>query len=104
MNNDLKSEPIGGNKIRYYDMVLGPVICFVPTLEARKLLSMETKKKALSLEDSLFLSALPKGTIPPSSPSKKGHAMIINEKLFALPLASIDRILRSVPSPGIGHD
>ncbi|KAF9683698.1 hypothetical protein SADUNF_Sadunf04G0041300 [Salix dunnii] len=52
---------------------------------------------------SLFLSALPKGTVPSSSPSKKGHATLDNEKLFARHLASIDRILRSVPSPGAGH-
>ncbi|KAJ6364352.1 hypothetical protein OIU76_029325 [Salix suchowensis] len=52
---------------------------------------------------SLFLSALPKGTVPSSSPSKKGHATLDNEQLFARHLASIDRILRSVPSPGAGH-
>ncbi|KAG5247093.1 precursor of CEP [Salix suchowensis] len=47
--------------------------------------------------------ALPKGTVPSSSPSKKGHATLDNEQLFARHLASIDRILRSVPSPGAGH-
>ncbi|KAH8511690.1 hypothetical protein H0E87_009022 [Populus deltoides] len=52
---------------------------------------------------SLVLSALPKGTVPSSSPSKKGHATLDNEQLFARHLASIDRILRSVPSPGVGH-
>ncbi|XP_052183386.1 precursor of CEP14-like [Diospyros lotus] len=52
---------------------------------------------------SLFLGALPKGTIPSSSPSKKGHAAVIDEELIARHLASVDRILQSVPSPGIGH-
>ncbi|KAF8391204.1 hypothetical protein HHK36_023506 [Tetracentron sinense] len=75
----------------------------VAVFDARKLLSMEKNKKFPSLEDSLVLSALPKGTIPPSSPSKKGHAMLVNEKLFTLHLARVDRILRSVPSPGVGH-
>ncbi|KAF8391206.1 hypothetical protein HHK36_023508 [Tetracentron sinense] len=71
---------------------------------ARKLLSTEKKKmKIPSLEESLVLSALPKATIPPSSPSKKGHVMLVNEKLFILHLAGTDRILRSVPSPGVGH-
>ncbi|KAA8524009.1 hypothetical protein F0562_010560 [Nyssa sinensis] len=68
-----------------------------------KLLSMEKIKKAPSLEDSLILSALPKGVTPPSSPSGKGHEMAINEKLFTLHLAHIDRILQSFPSPGIGN-
>ncbi|KAF8391205.1 hypothetical protein HHK36_023507 [Tetracentron sinense] len=77
-------------------LVVSP--CFLPSLDARKLLSMEKKKKFPSLEDSLVLSALPKGTIPPSSPSKKGHAMLVNEKLFTLHLAGTDRILRSVPN------
>lgn len=60
-------------------------------------------EKVPSLEASLLLSALPKGYVPPSAPSKKGHEMIVNEKLFVLHLASIDRILKSVPSPGVGH-
>lgn len=56
-----------------------------------------------SSPDSLFLSALPKGTIPSSSPSKKGHAVVVDEKLIARHLIAIDRLLRSVPSPGAGH-
>ncbi|KAK9085769.1 hypothetical protein Sjap_026180 [Stephania japonica] len=91
--------------VLYFSVLLG---CFVPsTTEARKLLrSIEEKKVMLTvpaLEDSLVLSALPKGTSPPSAPSKKGHSVVIDEKLFAMHFASIDRILRSVPSPGVGH-
>ncbi|MED6155090.1 hypothetical protein PIB30_002299 [Stylosanthes scabra] len=53
---------------------------------------------------SLFFSSLPKGTVPASTPSKKGHAMEVDEKLIARHLISIERILlRSVPSPGAGH-
>ncbi|CAO2823496.1 unnamed protein product [Amaranthus hypochondriacus] len=59
---------------------------------------------------SLVLSALPKGTTKrPSTPSK-GHSSATpttttlgDEKLFARHLAALDRILWSVPSPGVGH-
>nr|XP_009778953.1 PREDICTED: uncharacterized protein LOC104228221 [Nicotiana sylvestris] len=44
-----------------------------------------------NLKDRLYLTALPKATIPTSTPSKKGHSETINQ------------ILRSVPSPGLGH-
>ncbi|KAH7848094.1 hypothetical protein Vadar_033747 [Vaccinium darrowii] len=78
------------------------LICYkTPSLEARKLSSKEEGVR--SMEDSLILSALPKGTTPPSSPSDKGHAMAINERLSASPIAHADRFLKSVPSPGIGH-
>ncbi|CAK7350377.1 unnamed protein product [Dovyalis caffra] len=88
---------------------------FVSNIEGRKLMmststpqennknkKMESTSSVSSFA-SLILSALPKGTVPSSSPSKKGHATLDNEQLFARHLASIDRILRSVPSPGIGH-
>ncbi|KAE8659654.1 hypothetical protein F3Y22_tig00116962pilonHSYRG00826 [Hibiscus syriacus] len=77
---------------------------FVPQMESRNLLNTgDSNKNVPSLFASLVLSALPKGTVPPSAPSKKGHATLDNEKLFARHLADIDRILRSVPSPGAGH-
>lgn len=75
-------------------------------LEARKLVLEKEKKKVnpSSRRDSLFLSALPKGTVPPSSPSKKGHAMEVDEKLITRHLITLNRVLlRSVPSPGVGH-
>ncbi|XP_050900639.1 precursor of CEP14 [Lathyrus oleraceus] len=55
--------------------------------------------------DSLFLSALPKGTVPSSSPTKKGHAVVVDEKLIERHLISMDRrlLIVSAPSPGIGH-
>ncbi|CAJ1938700.1 unnamed protein product [Sphenostylis stenocarpa] len=72
-------------------------------LEARKLVlqNHHNKVNPSSRRDStLYLSALPKGTVPPSSPSKKGHAVEVDEKLIARHLITIDRVLlRSVPSP-----
>ncbi|GFZ07134.1 hypothetical protein Acr_19g0000710 [Actinidia rufa] len=76
----------------------------VSSSHGRKLLTaQEHKTVAPSLEDRLYLNALPKGAVTPSSPSKKGHAMDVDEKLIARHLIAIDRILRSVPSPAIGH-
>lgn len=78
---------------------------FAACLEGRKLLdAKESKKRSVaSLGDSLILSALPKGKVPSSTPTKKGHGMVVDEKLVARHLVSIDRSLRSVPSPGVGH-
>ncbi|KAH7568735.1 hypothetical protein ACOSP7_011771 [Xanthoceras sorbifolium] len=95
---------------RFGSFVLVFVFVFAsvsPCLEARKLLknteNNNNDKQLPSSFASLFLSALPKGTVPASTPSKKTHATLDNEQLFVRHLASIDRILRSVPSPGIGH-
>ncbi|KAK1351323.1 Precursor of CEP [Heracleum sosnowskyi] len=85
---------------------------FVTSIHARWLNDNmhEIKKQKLpqpppSARDSLFLSSLPKGsTVPYSAPTKKGHSLIVDdEKLIARHLAAIDRILRSVPSPGVGN-
>ncbi|CAI0475936.1 unnamed protein product [Linum tenue] len=82
---------------------------FVPNTEARKLLENnrggggDGAISVPSLFQSLLLSALPKGTVPASSPSKKGHSTLDNVERFQRHLAQIDRILRSVPSPGVGH-
>ncbi|GFZ12390.1 hypothetical protein Acr_23g0007750 [Actinidia rufa] len=75
-------------------------LCTIELSEARKLLS---KKEVPSLEDSLVLNALPKGTISPSSPTGKGHSMAIDERLSALPPPRMDRDLMANPSPAIGH-
>ncbi|EYU28116.1 hypothetical protein MIMGU_mgv1a021644mg [Erythranthe guttata] len=45
----------------------------------------------------LYLTALPKGNVPASTPTKKGHVTAPRH------LAAVDRILTSVPSPGVGH-
>ncbi|KAH0699579.1 hypothetical protein KY284_013794 [Solanum tuberosum] len=71
-------------------------------MEARKLLNSREVKKIPNLR-SLYLNSLPKGRVPASTPSKKGHSYTTDEKLIARHLAAIDRSLRSVPSPGVGH-
>ncbi|KAF9621581.1 hypothetical protein IFM89_023155 [Coptis chinensis] len=81
-------------------------VFFIQSIDGRKLLGMEKvddKLKVPSLKDSLVLSSLAKGKVPPSAPSNHGHAVIIDQKLFVRHFASLDRILRSVPSPGVGH-
>ncbi|XP_019166686.1 PREDICTED: uncharacterized protein LOC109162439 [Ipomoea nil] len=82
----------------------------ISSIESRKMVVAdlhEEPKKVPAMADGgdrLFKNALPKGTVPASSPSKKGHADTVDEKLVARRLAALDhRILRSVPSPGIGN-
>lgn len=79
--------------------------CLISSTHGRKLLAdlQNDHKRPTTAEERLYLAALPKGTVPASTPSKKGHAVTIDEKLIARHLADIDRSLRSVPSPGIGH-
>ncbi|KAK7302980.1 hypothetical protein RJT34_13878 [Clitoria ternatea] len=76
-------------------------------LQGRKLhvgAEKQSNKTEPSSRNSLFMSSLPKGTVPSSSPSKKGHAAEVDEKLIARHLISTERVLlRSVPSPGAGH-
>ncbi|KAI3741632.1 hypothetical protein L1987_59306 [Smallanthus sonchifolius] len=82
------------------------LIIFTSSTNGRKLLNTPdsgTKEQASPATMSLYLSVLPKGTVPASTPSKKGHSSITDEKLINRHLIAIDRILRSVPSPGVGH-
>ncbi|XVF79014.1 hypothetical protein PTKIN_Ptkin14bG0185200 [Pterospermum kingtungense] len=86
------------------------VICLLalviqePFSEARKHLSME-KKQVPNTEENAALSALPQKATPVNSETDdKGHVMVNDERLFALHLANIARILdNSVPSPGAGN-
>ncbi|KAL3820231.1 hypothetical protein ACJIZ3_006136 [Penstemon smallii] len=75
------------------------------SIHGRKLLSEpQHQNKVPSLTDMrLYLTSLPKGKVPNSTPSKKGHSVTVDRKLIARHLSAIDRILRSVPSPGAGH-
>ncbi|CAI8618696.1 unnamed protein product [Vicia faba] len=89
-------------------LVLFASFCYC--LEGRNLVvraQKEWKKMNMrrSSRDSLFLSALPKGTVPSSSPTKKGHAVVVDEKLIERHLISMDgrHLIVSFPSPGIGH-
>ncbi|KAL5715915.1 hypothetical protein ACHQM5_017673 [Ranunculus cassubicifolius] len=72
----------------------------LPSSDARKLLNMEKLKHQ---QFTVHHHHRPKGKVPPSAPSKRGNSMIVNERLLTVHLATLDRILRSVPSPGVGH-
>ncbi|KAL1224162.1 Precursor of CEP13 [Cardamine amara subsp. amara] len=68
--------------------------------EARKVLGPYGVSKGL------FLSALPKGEVPPSSPSDKGHTSPpddSNQRMVPENSPEIHDLLGSVPSPGVGH-
>ncbi|KAE8703322.1 Detected protein of unknown function [Hibiscus syriacus] len=64
-------------------------------MQSRKLFGAEMEAPVISPKENL----VPSETL---SIDKDG-IMSINERLFALHLAKIDRILQSVPSPGAGH-
>ena len=84
-------------------IILFALIFQVPPMQCRKLLNTE-KNEVFSLKDNLVPTDLPKKSTPPPSPTDKDLIMANNERLFALHLAKIDRILQgSVPSPGAGH-
>jgi len=73
------------------------------SLESRKL-HLGAHKPSNKVDPSLFLTSLPKGTVPYSAPSKKGHSTVVDEKLIARHLIATERLLvQSVPSPGAGH-
>ncbi|KAL8226272.1 hypothetical protein R6Q59_000187 [Mikania micrantha] len=81
------------------------LVLFTSATNGRKLLNTPdsgTVKEDYPVKMSLFQS-VPKGYVPASTPSKKGHSSITDEKLITRHLIAIDRILRSVPSPGDGH-
>ncbi|KZV23741.1 hypothetical protein F511_33749 [Dorcoceras hygrometricum] len=75
----------------------------VSSINGRKMLMDMEHSEVKTADARLYFTSLPKGVVPGSTPSKKGHATTIDEKLIARHLAAIDRILRSVPSPGVGH-
>ena len=76
------------------------LICSFEALEARKVFKMD-KNEVYFHGGNLILSSLPKGSIPPSSPSKGGDADIVDDNPFANPMDG--RNLQSVPAPGVGH-
>ena len=70
-------------------------------MQSRKLFNAE-KKETFSLKDNVVRTDLSKKPVP--SPIDKDRTLMAkNERLVALHLAKIDRILGSVPSPGAGH-
>ncbi|PIN12124.1 hypothetical protein CDL12_15264 [Handroanthus impetiginosus] len=76
------------------------LICSFEALEARKVLKMD-KYEVYLHRGSLILSSLPRGSVPPSSPSKGSDADIVNDNPFASPMDG--RNLASAPAPGVGH-
>lgn len=63
-----------------------------------------TSVPKLNLNDTMVSSSLPKMTVPPSAPSGKTHAKnLVTRRLIGRYFARIDRIMHSVPSPGVGH-
>lgn len=91
---------------RFCTLVVLLLILFASCLEGRKLhIGSDNKKVEPSSKGSLFLSSLPKGKVPSSTPSKRGNSVELEEKLIApRHLLSTQRFhLRSVPSPGDGH-
>ncbi|XWS27381.1 hypothetical protein CRYUN_Cryun26dG0110200 [Craigia yunnanensis] len=85
-------------------IVLFALIFQPKSFEARKLLNNLEKKEVPSFKDNFVGNTLPKEPtrIIPAS-DDKGHAMANNERLFAIHLAKVDRVLQSTPSPGAGH-
>lgn len=68
--------------------------------EARKVLVPYGVSKGL------FLNVLPKGEVPPSSPSDKGHTSPpddADQRMVPENSPEIHALLGSVPSPGVGH-
>ncbi|GAB4849373.1 hypothetical protein Ancab_004173 [Ancistrocladus abbreviatus] len=84
-------------------LLLAPLFC-APT-NGRKALK-EGRETSCKEGGFSILNALPKGTIPPSTPSPgTDHTKeFIYRKLFVLHQSSNNgRFLQSVPSPGVGH-
>ncbi|WOL02069.1 hypothetical protein Cni_G10788 [Canna indica] len=75
-------------------------ISSAPSLHARKLLGEEKNKAGPALEAAgLVFNMLPRGSVPPSAPGKGGNGV----GTAAVHGYSTERMLGSVPSPGIGH-
>ncbi|KAL1212832.1 Precursor of CEP14 [Cardamine amara subsp. amara] len=82
-------------------------------VSSRKLLEMKKQENLTVREEekshvphvtkTSTLTALPKGKIPTSTPSKKGHAAVFTVNLRSRHLSTVDRFLQAVPSPGVGH-
>ncbi|KAJ4916811.1 hypothetical protein Rs2_02361 [Raphanus sativus] len=95
-------------------IVFAVILVALPSpVSSRKLLEMkkqenltvreEEKSHVPHVTNTTTLAALPKGKIPNSAPSKKGHAVISAVKLRSRHLSTVHRFLQSVPSPGVGH-
>ncbi|CAH8355489.1 unnamed protein product [Eruca vesicaria subsp. sativa] len=89
-------------------IVLAVIVGASPSpVASRKLLEMKKQQSLTVREDdknhvtkTTTLTALPKGKILNSTPSKKTHAAVKHRSRH---LSTVDRFLQSVPSPGVGH-
>ncbi|CAN8292978.1 unnamed protein product [Cochlearia groenlandica] len=86
------------------------VICFSLCMLGFVSQSCEARKALMPYDASkaLYLTALPKGNVPPSGPSDKGHTSPPDEDHFNKHIVpenspEFQRLLGSVPSPGVGH-
>ncbi|KAJ0045908.1 hypothetical protein Pint_04779 [Pistacia integerrima] len=77
-------------------------IFYTSSLESRKVLSMEKMNGPSDLVESLVPNALQKGSAT-FSPSGESYKVTRNEGIINRHIARDDRILKSVPSPGIGN-
>ncbi|XVF04406.1 hypothetical protein REPUB_Repub05bG0079800 [Reevesia pubescens] len=87
-------------------IVLFALIFQPKPFEARKLLNNLEKKEVPSFKFNFVGIILPKEPtkiLPASDNNINGHTMANNERLLAIHLAKIDRVLQSTPSPGGGH-
>ncbi|KAK8706318.1 hypothetical protein V6N13_049888 [Hibiscus sabdariffa] len=78
-------------------IVLFVSIYQVPSIQSRKLLNAEKEATVIFQMDNSVPS------IPEKPLADKDQMMANNERLFAVHLARLDRILQSVPSPGGGN-
>lgn len=94
-----------GRKNQVFLLFLTILASVVSSTHGRKLLNVQhnTTRETLFLDESYYLNALPNGTMPPSTPSKNGNSETVDEKLVQCNLVAVDGILKSVPSPGVGH-
>ncbi|AAF99837.1 Precursor of CEP13 [Arabidopsis thaliana] len=84
------------------------MICLLILIVGFVLQSSQARKVLVPYGTSkgLFLSALPKGNVPPSGPSDKGHTSPpddTDQRMVPENSPEIYRRLESVPSPGVGH-
>ncbi|PON75674.1 B-cell lymphoma 6 protein [Parasponia andersonii] len=78
------------------------IISYMPSYEARKVMSPQKKDFLLLQDSSAHQAMLPKDQY--SSGIEEGQAVAENEKFSAvITFGESNRVLRSVPSPGIGN-
>ncbi|CAA7402386.1 unnamed protein product [Spirodela intermedia] len=94
------------NDKKLSSMIISVILVFLlfsaNSTQARKLLG-SPRGDFSSLEGAKVFSALLRASVPPSSPSHGGNVVVVGGRLLADRTSSVDRMLGSVPSPGVGH-